>query len=380
MSLSRSTRHTSVARQSCRDRDRRLSWAAWAASVAIGASIAAGSTATGQTTPPASAASHQESLRITNGPVTLAATLVLPRGAGRHPAIVVLHGSGPETRSTLVETAEWFAGQGLVALIYDKRGAGSSTGNWQLASYSVLASDALAGVELLRRRPEVDTAAIGVWGPSEGGWVAPLAAARSSAVKFVILKSAIGVTPERQMTFAWTNQLRAAGTPDSTIAAINAARRAIWAYARTGTGEAAARASLVRAQRMPGYPTDPEQAGLVAAVPPAAMLNDSSLATKMFFVRTTSRFDPGPVLAQVHVPTLAIFGEGDTDTPVRKSASAMRAAFARSGNRDLTIVMIPGADHYLDRPTSNGQPAMAPEYYAAMHQWLHTHVKGAGVG
>jgi uncharacterized protein len=314
-----------------------------------------------------------EEVRFATGSVTLAGAIYAPTTGGRHPAIVLLHGSGPETRADLQSYAKWFASRGLVVAVYDKRGTGRSSGNWQLASYQDLGADALSAVGVLKKRADVDAQKIGLFGPSEGGWVAPLAATESSDIAFLILKSAIGVTPERQMQYAWTNALRRAGAPSSTIATVDSARLALWTYARDGSGREAAEALLARAKRSPGFPADPETVGLVSQVPPPSMLGDSALAPKLFFVRVSSRFDPRPVLENVHVPTLAIFGDADSDTPVRESVDAFRAAFARGRNPDLQIIVIPGADHYLEREGASGDRT-APEFFAAIDRWISEHL------
>lgn len=41
---------------------------------------------------------REEEVRFTNGVVQLAGTLLLPLTPGRHPALVLVHGSGPEGR------------------------------------------------------------------------------------------------------------------------------------------------------------------------------------------------------------------------------------------------------------------------------------------
>src|SRR5829696_7905314 len=107
--------------------------------------------------------------------------------------------------SVLQAEAEAYARHSIVSLIYDKRTVGYSMLH---RDYSVLADDALAGVQVLRGRDEVDPARVGIWGQSEGAWVAPLAASRSADVAFVITVGAIGVTPARQQAWAYGEYLR----------------------------------------------------------------------------------------------------------------------------------------------------------------------------
>jgi len=60
---------------------------------------------------------REEQVRFSNGDVNLAGSLFLPAGRGRHPAVVLFHGSGPHARDTSM--ARWFAGWGIAALTED---------------------------------------------------------------------------------------------------------------------------------------------------------------------------------------------------------------------------------------------------------------------
>jgi hypothetical protein len=90
-----------------------------------------------------------EEVGFENGGTHLAGTLLAPVTPGPHPAIVMLHGSGPSTRESLQPFADVFARNGIAVLLHDKRGTGASTGNWTHATFDDLASDAIAAVEYL---------------------------------------------------------------------------------------------------------------------------------------------------------------------------------------------------------------------------------------
>ncbi len=121
----------------------------------------------------------QEQVNCRNGDVTLAGTLFIPSTKKRHPAVLFLHGSGTATRDGNRFLADHFARQGVATLIFDKRGSGSSTGNWREADFNDLAKDVLACVQVLKSRKDIDTKKIGLVGASQAGWVAPLAASMS---------------------------------------------------------------------------------------------------------------------------------------------------------------------------------------------------------
>src|SRR5262249_39744931 len=84
----------------------------------------------------------------------LSGTLYIPAAQGPHAALVFVHGSGPQARLDNWSMADRFARAGIACLSFDKRGTGKSTGNWQQADFDLLADDVIAGVDLLRGRPE----------------------------------------------------------------------------------------------------------------------------------------------------------------------------------------------------------------------------------
>jgi dienelactone hydrolase len=164
---------------------------------------------------------REQAVRFHNGAVALTGSVLVPTGPGPHLGVVVVHGAGPQDREGYRALADRFARRGIAALIYDKRGSGQSTGHYRSfpTDYAALAADALAGVAFLRGLPTIDPAQVGVWGHSEGGWVAPLAAARSPEVAFIVAVAASGVSPARNVLYEIDNALGHAGVPDGAIEA-----------------------------------------------------------------------------------------------------------------------------------------------------------------
>src|SRR5215472_16112206 len=85
-----------------------------------------------------------------SGDVTLAGTLFAPDVDGRHPGVVLFHGSGPQSRDSF--TGRWFAEHGVAALAYDKRGVGESSGDFRAVPFTDLVDDGLAGLTFLKAR------------------------------------------------------------------------------------------------------------------------------------------------------------------------------------------------------------------------------------
>ena len=154
-----------------------------------------------------------------NGPVTLSGTLCAPRAPGRHAAVVLLQGSGSETRwGTNRFIADRFARLGIAALVYDKRGSGTSTGDWKTASFDDLADDAIAGIDLLAARSDIDPKRIGLHGHSEGGIIAPIAAVHApSKVAFMVAEDTVAGLVRDQDVYRVSHQIRQAGFTDAQV-------------------------------------------------------------------------------------------------------------------------------------------------------------------
>jgi pimeloyl-ACP methyl ester carboxylesterase len=135
-----------------------------------------------------------EDVRFVSHGVTLSGSLVLPARARPLAAVVFIHGSGKQERN--LEWARRFAAQDLAALVYDKRGAGQSGGQYEGdqsvsgPNISLLADDAVAAARALAAHPALSDVPVGFAGISQAGWIAPLAAQRAGNTRFLVLWSA----------------------------------------------------------------------------------------------------------------------------------------------------------------------------------------------
>jgi pimeloyl-ACP methyl ester carboxylesterase len=118
---------------------------------------------------------------------------VYPARGQPRAAVVFIHGSGKQTRN--LAWANRFAQAGIVALVYDKRGAGKSGGEYEgdqsvsEQNISLLADDAVAALQALSRRPSLEHTPLGLAGISQAGWIAPVAAQRTHLAQFLVLWS-----------------------------------------------------------------------------------------------------------------------------------------------------------------------------------------------
>ena len=283
----------------------------------------------------------QEEVSFRNGDVTLSGTLLLPLTEVPHPAVVFLHGSGSEGRYAARFLAEYLTRHGIAALIYDKRGVGKSTGDWKRSDFNDLAGDAIAGIHFLQQRKELDPQKIGIYGHSQGGSIAPLIAARSRDVAFVISGAGGGVPMYEAEINSLTNQIRAKGLTGGDLAEATAFIRIFISVARTGEGWAQLDAAIEKARDTKWLP--------MIGVP----AKDNYFWS---FYRQIADYNPAVYWEKVSVPVLIIQAERDIYVPVAPSVANMDRALRKAGNKDYTIIVLPRASHTFNINPEPGQP------------------------
>ena len=238
---------------------------------------------------------RSEDVSYRNENIVLAALLMIPHSEGPVAAGVIIQGSGRSDR-----TNQWARGisellvsQGLAVLLTDKRGSGKSEGTWQSADFNDLASDAIAGVKYLRSRKEIDTRRIGLIGLSQGGWIAPLAAARVEEVAFVIDISGAAVSFAEQSFVEMANTARQAGLSEEQVVEVIELNRAVAEYLITGDWEKYAK------QRDRALKS--EWRKIAAGFPGSPDLPIWS------FLRRVANYDPLPYWIQLKQPVLVIW-------------------------------------------------------------------------
>ena len=297
----------------------------------------------------------------------LAGTLFKAPGSGPQPVVVILHGSEPGTRSHrgYLRWADGFRERGIAALVYDKRGTGESEGVYvEAPDLSVPAEDVLAWVQALKQRDDIDARRIGVLGQSQGGWVGPLAASRSSDIAFVVSISGPGVSPLEQNIYDKTNQYRATGASPERVEQFSSVIRLVWTYLATGGNRDSAQLVWERVGNTDWFRGAYEG--------PPMLDREIVLAdARMEHYAAHQTYDPAIALERLTVPLLAVFGGADPVVPVEESIEAMRRAFGRSGQAPLlTVVVVPRADHAMRVRQPDGSGGFAPGYPELVYDWV----------
>jgi len=304
---------------------------------------------------------------------SLSGTLYLPRANKAVPAIVVLHSASSPTRDLLLyqHLIEMLPPLGIGVFLYDRRGSGKSGGDLATIDYSILADDAIAAQQMLAKDPRIDRRRTGFWGLSQGGWLAMLAATRSSSTAFAISISAPLTPPDIQMNFAVVNFLRIRDFSEEDVAQAVAARTAIDDFMRGRRDRASTQAILDQAATRPWF----EHSYLSPTFKDPA---ESRWAKEI-------QHDPLETIARVKVPALILFGTDDPWIPVQISVERFRTRITR--RRSLTMHVVKGANHEMATtiPMKDEiDPALfsrhhpdSPEYFGVLAAWLTRHVLAA---
>lgn len=297
--------------------------------------------------------------------VHLAGTLTTPRSRGRHPAVLLITGSGAQDRNEslaghkpFLVIADALTRRGISVLRVDDRGVGGSTGSVDQSTTADFAQDALAGVAYLRSRNDIDARHIGLIGHSEGGEVAPLAAAGSQDVAFVVLLAGPGV-PNTQVLLRQTEAIAIAGGMKPEYAALE--RELTGKLLDVVKAEPDDQRALeqmnaawqtMKADLLAHDPSD-ELKALIAQEDSSFAASTAQLITPWY--RYFVSYDPAPALRQLRVPVLALNGSRDLQVDPKENLPAIEAALREGGDPDFVIEELPGLNH-LFQTAQTGLP------------------------
>ena len=313
-----------------------------------------------------------EDVRFENADVHLAGTILRPRHDGVLPAVVLIHGSGPERRSSLRDYARMFARRGFAALVYDKRGVGGSGGDpdsWRRFSFHDLAGDAAAAVRYLRTRDDIDAYNVGIFAVSQGCWVAPLAAVRAGHLAFMVQVSASVTTVAEDRLFERAARLRHEGFDDGGIE--EARRMQIVDQEVTRSGN--------RFDEFTALWNEHSDKRWFTRVYLSKQPAPPDHEWRRWY-RTVIDYSPVPVLRETSVPAMWISGDPSLDRFAPVQASMESLLKLKASGKDYRIKVYHDTDHSL-RGSSGGITALwnrDPVFEDDLFAWLDTRVDNAG--
>jgi uncharacterized protein len=301
-----------------------------------------------------------EDVRFPGAGFSIAGTVTTPPGAApqgrvRHPAVLLVGGSGPIDRDGTVagiplhaQLAGHLAAEGYLVLRYDKRGIGQSGGRTETVTLQDHADDALAAVRFLSRRRDVDNRRIFVVGHSEGAAVAMLAG-RERRIAGLVLMAGMGTTGRELVLEQQRYMLGVTKVSDEERAEKIALQERI----------------LNAATAQADWDDIPAEVRTIVDTP---------------LYRSLLQFDPAVVMPRVRQPVLVLHGELDRHVPPSHGERLAELARARRNAPPVEFVQLPGLNHLMV-PATTGHVteyaslearAISPDVAAAIAAWLKT--------
>ncbi len=282
--------------------------------------------------------------------VRLAGTLRLPEGAGPHPAVLMLNGSGSQDRDVTIGhhrifavLAEAYAQAGIASLRLDDRGMGGSDAA-PASGPRELGSDAGAALAFLRAQDGIDGQCVGISGHSEGGIIAFLTPADSQP-DFILMLAGQAGSLEETLLEQGEVMNRAMGAGDDVVEATRARQLAMLEALRTSP---------------PGEAVDAVEAAFLAHGIPAGAARQQAQFWGQAYVQAAEALDPAAAMASFDGQVTAIFAGRDLQVLPEINTSRVLAAREGLPTRTLTV---DGVNH-LFQTSETGLPN---EYATAPH-------------
>lgn len=312
--------------------------------------------------------SEEISFRV--GTLHVSGILVKPESPESYPAVIFVHGAGPvNRRDSGLYLPLWkrFTRQGYACLSWDKPGTGESTGEYsRVHLFRERVEVVKKAIHFLKRRSDIDSSSIGLWGISQAGYIMPMVAADSTEVAFMLAVSCAGESGTRQGAYLIRKQLLLEGL------SLEEATRYGDLYIKR-THAKTYEEYLQYAQSLNEQPYIRDELKWGEIQPPEDFTPYPPDYCQFI--------DPVPYLEKVSCPVLAMWGEKDTQINPVQGALAYQQALTKAGNNNFRIIVLPEADHGITRTTTGSlkerkerkrlnKRETLPEYLDTMAGWL----------
>jgi uncharacterized protein len=318
---------------------------------------------------------------------TLAGSFTFPKEEGKYPAVVLVTGSGGQDRDEMIFNhrpflviADYLTRNGIAVLRYDDRGIGKSTGNYAAATTEDLATDALAAVQYLKLRKEVDAKQIGIIGHSEGGEIAPMVAVNSNDVAFIILLAAPGVGGKDLLMRQTDLILRTSGGKEEDIKNALEQNRKAYEAIVSAADSLTAYNQLEEMYNKEIEGLSEEQ--LKSPQYSKEMFNKSVKVILSPWFRFFLKYDPRSALQNITIPVLALNGEKDLQVDPEQNLTVIEEILKNNGNKNYKVMKLPGLNHLFQTATTGSlseygkiKETFSPDALKIIGDWINSITK-----
>ena len=288
--------------------------------------------------------------------ITLAGTLTLPKQQGLYPVVILITGSGRHNRDEelfgrkpFLIIADYLTRNGIAVLRYDDRGVAKSGGDFNKAASSDFADDAASAVAYLKTRPEINKQQIGLIGHSEGGMIAPMVAAKSKDVSFIVMLAGLGINGGDLMLLQKELIDRQAGKPELVIQNSKKVNTKLVDLVKKSTDVTAVREKIA-IEAANAYKADSSIEFLLDQ-----KYTDIAGTLTSPWLQYLIKYNPKIDLQKTKCPVLVLNGEKDLQVPPAQNLAAIEKALQRGKNKNYTVKQMPGLNH-LFQESATGSP------------------------
>jgi len=313
---------------------------------------------------------QEEEVKFENNGIVLSGTIHHPPNLNikQHPAIILIHGSGGESRdgtcSLYKKNAKVFNDLGFIVLTYDKRGVGNSTGDWRSASFDTLATDVIRAIDYLKSRTDVNKDNICLWGVSQAGWIMAKVNTLSNDIKCNIMVGAAGagITVSEQNSYNIKTLLTDAGASSNAITKIDT----LWTLFYDLISNR--NESTIRAYKERYLSITKSFRAYSNFYPPNYRSIDFS-KNNQWYTSLSLDYNPYNDWKNCKAQVLAIFGENDKYTPVKLVSKNLELALLEA-QCDFKIEVLPQGNHILTEGDFCTTP-LRKDYIYILKKWTN---------
>lgn len=331
----------------------------------------------------------EDSISFTRGEVTYSGTFSKPEGEGPFPLVILVSGMGMQDRDwsfiggkykVAKIIAEDFNQKGIAVYRYDDRGYGKSTGTSEMTtSFEELSEDIYQAVITLKSRQDVGK--VGILGHSLGGILSIMAASNHSDIDFIVTLSGsyqnggeIKMEQARTLKRWRTNDTM---TDEEVIVTGEKFAKAAISYSGGGEGLETMKeilSDLIHFQIQSLSPEDLAE-NLKEFKDTTEFFNASFEGALEYYTsphqKSFTAYDPYEGLKKVACPILVLFGEKDNHVTVKANMPKVGKAISEVAFKDITIRIIPEADHGYSAAGYIEKGEMVPGVTDFIANWIN---------
>jgi hypothetical protein len=232
----------------------------------------------------------------------------------------------------------------------------------------------------LKTRKEIDPKNIGLIGHSEGGMIAPMVAAKSKDIAFIVLLAGPGIPIDELLSEQQNLIGKASGISEQDLQKSDKINKTCYDLVKKSTNAEALKTDLTNYLKKvyTEFPESEKPKGITENEFVSATIEQLTNPWMLFFIK----YDPPSVLKNVKCPVLALNGDKDLQVYSKTNLPAIKKSMELGGNKDITTIEFPGLNHLfqecetgLPEEYSKIEQTFSPKALAEILSWIQKNVK-----